>query len=44
MLGTFKNISKEVEDKEVEDTFKRFEEESGLQAERLREFLNKYQS
>lgn len=40
----YQEYSKKVEDKEVEETFKMFAEESGFQAKRLRELLSKYES
>lgn len=39
----FQEYSGKIEDKEVEETFKRFAEESGYQAQRLQELLDKYE-
>jgi len=39
----FQEYSNKTKDKEVDETFKRFAEESGLQARRLIELLDKYE-
>jgi rubrerythrin len=38
----YEMFSKKVKDKEVADTFKQFAEESGMQARRLQELIDKY--
>lgn len=39
----FQEYSGKIEDKEVEETFKRFAEDSGFQARKLQELLDKYE-
>ncbi|MCT4607259.1 MAG: hypothetical protein N4A64_14375 [Marinisporobacter sp.] len=38
----YETFSKKVKDKEVADTFKQFAEESGMQARKLQEIIDKY--
>jgi len=38
----YQEYSGKVEDKEIDETFKRFAEESAMQAQKLQELLNRY--
>lgn len=39
----YQEYSGKVDDKEVDETFKRFAEESAMQAQKLQELFNKYE-
>ena len=40
----YQEYSKKVDDEEVDRTFKKFAEDSGMQAKKLQELLSKYES